>query len=795
MSLEKKFWTLKSEKENQQTLLTDNIRSIQNEVLTKKREMDHLKLNMANDQELEIRNLKFKNELEIKFAQQMEAKDAHLEELNNHINGLEKQLHLGKYALEAQKNDHFKGYQALKETHKMKVDSLTKEMGLLRNQINFDSNKDDLRNLKLQNELLTNKVEKSEKLIKEMAEKNEKLVSQKALSSVESVKEIERMRKELNGAKLERDKLELRNDSLSKENDELQIEFKKGENKVFDLQQQKKSLNDLLEKQKHLSDDLEDQISQQRQLAQKMFMEKSKDSSKRDTQLQSQILELKSEIRSLNSEKQKLSRLHSERLLGVKNSQTNVEMKNEGLRQELVRLNELISEHDDRKLSQNAKISKLQRELELLAEQFETLSLKKGRTDRELEDYKQLEEKGLVISEKQKENLTINEKMLQDLKKAKIGNLKIKKAYANMNKKLVEAVSEKVITQAKLKLLSKKMAGIGGGMGLTVDQKFGHVHHQTEIKRFDLTRVNNGSTTGIQNTGQGMSNLDPRIALQNHMGSQSSNIRVKQNINIIDNRENDEIQQICDPFPEPNVTGGNYSAQISKQQHEALLGNPFNETQNTLSAVSGITSAKFGGGGPQTTFNATNGSNISFQNTNTFQKPGEDKNSALAQVNSLIKTHTYHVDNEHPFARGVDETDSTYHMIDVRTDDGNISTVSRSRHQGGSLSPDGRIRLGNMRNVSPTANIHSEYGSFIRRPHPLHKTGEYLAQKHLITEANNLRNSLLDHPGLNSDMNPLALGNNFTAGNREGLEKGAVNMPKFVSVQFLKMLLTVIRIP
>jgi hypothetical protein len=87
-------------------------------------------------------------------------------------------------------------------------------------------------------------------------------------------------------------------------------------------------------------------------------------------------------------------------------------MKNEGLRQELVRLNELISEHDDRKLSQNAKISKLQRELELLAEQFETLSLKKGRTDRELEDYKQLEEKGLVISEKQKENLTINEKML-----------------------------------------------------------------------------------------------------------------------------------------------------------------------------------------------------------------------------------------------------------------------------------------------------------------------------------------------------------------------------------------------
>lgn len=100
LSLEQKFWTLKSQKESQETLLTDNIRNIQNDVLSKKREMDQLKMNLANDQELELRNLKLKNELEIKFAKQLELKEMQLEELNNHINGLEKQLHLSKYALE-----------------------------------------------------------------------------------------------------------------------------------------------------------------------------------------------------------------------------------------------------------------------------------------------------------------------------------------------------------------------------------------------------------------------------------------------------------------------------------------------------------------------------------------------------------------------------------------------------------------------------------------------------------------------------------------------------------------------
>lgn len=69
-----------------------------------------------------------------------------------------------------------------------------------------------------------------------------------------------------------------------------------------------------------------------------------------------------------------------------------------------------------------------------------------------------MEEQGLVISEKQKDSLSINEKLLKDLKKVKIENTRIKKAYANMNKKLVETVSEKVIFQAKLKSLTTKMA-------------------------------------------------------------------------------------------------------------------------------------------------------------------------------------------------------------------------------------------------------------------------------------------------------------------------------------------------
>lgn len=39
-----------------------------------------------------------------------------------------------------------------------------------------------------------------------------------------------------------------------------------------------------------------------------------------------------------------------------------------------------------------------------------------------------MEEQGLVISEKQKDSLSINEKLLKDLKKVKIENTRIKKA-------------------------------------------------------------------------------------------------------------------------------------------------------------------------------------------------------------------------------------------------------------------------------------------------------------------------------------------------------------------------------
>ena len=43
----------------------------------------------------------------------------------------------------------------------------------------------------------------------------------------------------------------------------------------------------MLDKKKHIHNDLEDQLTQQRELTQKMFLEKSKDSSSRESTLQS----------------------------------------------------------------------------------------------------------------------------------------------------------------------------------------------------------------------------------------------------------------------------------------------------------------------------------------------------------------------------------------------------------------------------------------------------------------------------------------------------------------------------
>lgn len=91
-----------------------------------------------------------------------------------------------------------------------------------------------------------------------------------------------------------------------------------------------------------------------------MLLEKSKDSSKRDTHLQSQILELKSEIRTLNNEKQKLKRLYDERITGVQNSHSSIEQKCHNLREQMKRLTEINAGHDARKVDRAEKMLKLQ---------------------------------------------------------------------------------------------------------------------------------------------------------------------------------------------------------------------------------------------------------------------------------------------------------------------------------------------------------------------------------------------------------------------------------------------------
>lgn len=67
------------------------------------------------------------------------------------------------------------------------------------------------------------------------------------------------------------------------------------------------------------------------------------------------------------------------------------------------------------------------------------------RANSDLEKFKQSEQEGLFISQKQKENLEINQKLVEELKQAKIQNIKLKKAFTQMNNKLVDTVAEKVV--------------------------------------------------------------------------------------------------------------------------------------------------------------------------------------------------------------------------------------------------------------------------------------------------------------------------------------------------------------
>lgn len=99
--------------------------------------------------------------------------------LKEHTNQLEKELGLVKFQSESAKSDMQKHTDSLKQAHKLQVDNLLKEINLLNTQVNFDENKEELRNLRLQNDLLSSKLEKSEKMQKEQAEQIERVLAQK----------------------------------------------------------------------------------------------------------------------------------------------------------------------------------------------------------------------------------------------------------------------------------------------------------------------------------------------------------------------------------------------------------------------------------------------------------------------------------------------------------------------------------------------------------------------------------------------------------------------------------------
>lgn len=405
-----------------------------------------------------MKTVRSKNELELKYGKHLEDRTQQMLLLKDHANSLEKELNLLKLQHEAQKNDFQKHTDQLKQANKHQVESLLKEISLLNCQVNFDDNKEELMNLRLQNDLLSSKLEKSEKMMKDQAEQIERVLAQKALSSVESLKEIEKHRKETDALRLEKEKLELRNEALSKENESYFLDIKKSEQQMFDLTQQKLSLQSILDRQKDTVRDLEEQLMKQKQFSHSVILEKTKDAGQRDTELQTQISELKQEIRNLTTEKDKIGLLHEERLKGVAEINQRLERKVEESKEEITKLKGLILELESTKQEMREKLNKYAEKIQDLSENCSKSESTANRAKTELEKFYRAEEEGLLISQKQRENLEINQKLVEELKSIKIQNIKLKKAFTEMNNKLVDTVSEKVVMQARLKQIENKVA-------------------------------------------------------------------------------------------------------------------------------------------------------------------------------------------------------------------------------------------------------------------------------------------------------------------------------------------------
>jgi chromosome segregation ATPase len=219
--LEKKYWRLVDEKENVEKNAKEDFKRLQDMINKKQREMQEIQSKYLNYVDYDLEQKKIENRLELKYGKEIEDKQRAVDSLNKALNDLIRDHEICKAKLNSIQKDNETNLAIVKDSNKKQVDLLLKEIQDYQEQKLFNDYKDKYNEVRIKRDELERKNELLEKELEECRNELQQAKNRHNDLLITGSKDLEKVRNESSGHKIERDRLLYKNQALEQENVEL----------------------------------------------------------------------------------------------------------------------------------------------------------------------------------------------------------------------------------------------------------------------------------------------------------------------------------------------------------------------------------------------------------------------------------------------------------------------------------------------------------------------------------------------------------------------------------------------
>lgn len=222
--------------------MTDNLRKLETTINQKQREMEELQLRVLNTIDIDLERMKIKNKLELEYSQEIENKQSRNDQLSDELSELKRDYELLRTKDNSISRDHEKATDFIKESHKMQITGLVKEIKDLQEQLSSDIYKDKYNETRRDSEHLKGKLDLLNKELNDINIELERVRREKNDILINNARLLENERVEKRELKAMYDKLSVRSRYLEEEGKVHGQKTDTLERKIFDLMNERQKL-------------------------------------------------------------------------------------------------------------------------------------------------------------------------------------------------------------------------------------------------------------------------------------------------------------------------------------------------------------------------------------------------------------------------------------------------------------------------------------------------------------------------------------------------------------------------